>query len=73
MQEQIKKLVENQMKIVSKIQEQGKEITKLQNRIGGLETILIESGITKEAIELHQSFDDKKMREAITNDETKMI
>jgi len=74
---QIKKLAENQNKIVEKIRsmdllltglnmsnsELVKQNEKLMNRVGGLETILCEQGITKEAIELHQSFDDKKMRE----------
>jgi regulator of replication initiation timing len=87
MKEQIKKLSENQNKIVSKISAMDlllaglvetnnalvKENETLRNRIGGIETILVESGITKEAIKLHQSFDDKKMRENNKGEQEKMI
>ena len=81
MYDKIKKLVENQNKIVAKIQEMDllisalnmsntqlvKENEQLRNRIGGIETILVEKcEVTKDAIELHKSFDDKKLHDAIT-------
>lgn len=66
---QVRKLVENQNKIVKKIQEMDFLIKGytlldqgLRDRIGGLETALLGAGVlTKEGLDLHQSFDHEKL------------
>lgn len=66
---QVRKLIENQNKIVKKIQEMDFLIKGytlldegLRDRIGGLETALLGAGVlTKEGLELHQSFDHEKL------------
>jgi len=80
MDQAIKKILENQGKIVDKIKAMDIEIKALasitnsypgsrndavaiQNRIGGIETILVSLGVTQGALELHQSFDDQSMRD----------
>lgn len=75
--ELLNKFAINQSKIVKKIQGIQTAIdalvmtnnglvqqnTELRNRIGGIETILADLGVSKEAIELHQGFSDEKLKE----------
>lgn len=76
MKKSIQKLSENQNKIVEKVKavdlkieavimvnnNLAKENKKLKDRIGGIETILLDMGVNKKALELHQSFDEEKLK-----------